>query len=131
MKKVFIPFCFAALAAVASGNSMEVSKLPSSTQIFLREFFSDSEVVGIQIDDDIDVELANGIKIDFDKRGRWKSIKSNEAYNLEFLPVLARDYLEANYPKQKGMEIQRKGTGYKVLLNNKNLSFSSGGIYIG
>ena len=131
MKKVFIPFCFVALAAVASGNSVEVSKLPSSTQIFLKEFFADSEVVSINVDNDIDVELENGVKIDFDKRGRWKIIKYKKSYNLEVLPVLARDYLKANYPNQDVTEIDRKRTGYEVMLNNKKLYFSSGGNYIG
>jgi hypothetical protein len=131
MKKVFIPFCFVALAAVASGNSVEVSKLPSSTQIFLKEFFAGSEVVSINVDNDIDVELANGVKIDFDKRGRWKIIKYKKSYNLEVLPVLVRDYLKANYPNQDITEIDRKGTGYEVMLNNKKLYFSSGGNYIG
>jgi len=110
---------------------VEVSKLPSSTQIFLKEFFADSEVVNINVDNDIDVELENGVKIDFDKRGRWKIIKYKKSYNLEVLPVLARDYLKANYPNQDITEIDRKGTGYEVMLNNKKLYFSSGGNYIG
>ena len=69
--------------------------------------------------------LSNNIKIDFDKRGRWKSITANVSLPLEILPVQAREYLEANYPNQIVVEIDREVKGYdvgKILIDGNECS---------
>lgn len=133
MKKVFIPFCFVAMAAFACGASpIGLSELPSSAQIFLKEFFSDFEVVSITSDDsEYEVVLKNGIKIEFDKRGRWKTIQSSISVPVEILPVLARDYLSTNYPSQVVIEIDREGTGYEAELKNGiEINFAQDGTFL-
>ena len=99
MKKVFVPFCFVAMAAFACGaSSTTLSELPSTAQVFLKEYFPDYEVSFIENDDDeYEVTLSNNIKVDFDKRGRWQSISGTAGLPLEILTVQARQYLEYNY----------------------------------
>lgn len=120
MKKVFVPFCFVAMAAFACGaSSTTLSELPSTAQVFLKEYFPDYEVSFIENDDDeYEVTLSNNIKVDFDKRGRWQSISGTAGLPLEILPVQARQYLESNYPNQIAVEIDREGTGFEVTLQN-------------
>ena len=75
--------------------------------------------------------LCNNIKIDFDKRGRWKSITANVSLPLEILPVQAREYLEANYPNQIVVEIDREGSGFEVTLQNRlDVHFAQDGSFL-
>ena len=64
-------------------------------------------------DDEYEVTLSNNIKIDFDKRGRWKSITANVSLPLEILPVQAREYLEANYKTKMERKKEERWKSYK------------------
>ena len=133
MKKVFVPFCFVAMAAFACGaSSTTLSELPSTAQVFLKEYFPDFAVSFVENDDDeYEVTLSNNIKIDFDKRGRWKSITANVSLPLEILPVQAREYLEANYPNQIVVEIDREDSGFEVTLQNRlDVHFAQDGSFL-
>lgn len=120
MKKVFIPFCFVAITAFAcSATQMTLSDVPSSVQIFLREYFSEFEVEFVRGENsEFEVFLKKGVKITFDKHGKWRRIKSLVALPFELLPRLAQEFIKSYYQNMKIIEIQRDKSGYEIVLQN-------------
>ena len=120
MKKVFIPFCFVAMTAFAcDATQMTLSDVPSSVQIFLKEYFSEFEVEFVRGENsEFEVFLKNGTKIFFDKRGRWKAIKSSAALPFELLPHMAREVIKSHYQNMEVVEINRDRNGFEIVLQN-------------
>lgn len=132
MKKVFIPFCFVALAAFGCNGAMSFAELPSYAQVFIQEYFQDFEISYIQKEENsIEVKLGNGILIEFDLKGRWKSLKSENGLMSDILPVQMQEYLLENYGDLDIIEIERESNGFEVKLQNgKELFFNLSGNYI-
>ena len=120
MKKVFIPFCFVAITAFASSaTQMTLSDVPSSIQIFLKEYFSEFEVEFVRGENsEFEVFLKKGVRITFDKHGKWRRIKSLVALPFELLPHLAQEFIKSQYQNMKIIEIQRDKNGYEIVLQN-------------
>jgi hypothetical protein len=133
MKKVFIPFCFVALAAISCGSeSISFGDLPSTAQVFIKEFFSNLDISFAERESDgYEVNLGNKVSIDFDSRGRWESIKGNMPLPVGILPLLAQEYLEDEYESVSIIEIDKGYSGYEVKLNNGiEILFATNGAFI-
>lgn len=57
---------------INSGEAIPTHALPDLIEVYLKANYADVDVVGYEIDhDDQEVELANGIDLEFDMDGRF------------------------------------------------------------
>ncbi len=109
--------------------------LPAKAREFIHQYFSDTKVSYIKIDDDLferkkyEVVLANGTDIDFDKNGEWVEIEGKRTpIPVSILPDTSGNYLRTNFPENVMIQIEKKRDGYEVELNNDfTLEFDSNG----
>lgn len=133
MKKMFVPFCFVALAAIScNSESVGFGDLPSTAQVFIKEFFSNLDISFAERESDgYEVNLGNKVSIDFDSRGRWESIKGNVPLPPAILPLLSQEYLNEEYESVSIIEIDKGYSGYEVKLNNGiEILFAADGAFI-
>lgn len=132
---IFSVLLSAALSA-CTGTSADGSRLPSGAESFLSKHFPETQVSGVEQDDDNDVEvsLENGIRIKFDRRGTWEEIntkKNGMSESLQkLLPSNVITYINRNYPNRSIRKVERKKYGYQVTLNKPDavtLRFTKGG----
>ena len=80
----------------------------------MSKHFPDTQVSGVEQDDDNDVEvsLENGIRIKFDRRGTWEEIntkKNGMSESLQkLLPSNVITYINRNYPNRSIRKVERK-----------------------
>lgn len=77
MKKLFIPFCFVAMAAFSCGTkNLSVTDLPTKAQEYLSEKYPNVTVKEIEKETNgYEVTLRNHIEIFFDSEGDFLSSK--------------------------------------------------------
>ena len=71
-------------------------------------------------------------KIDFDKKGEWKSIDTNlKSVPATFVHKSIADYVKKNYPDTFVSKIERDSRGYDVeLSNHMDLKFDTNGNFV-
>ena len=103
----------------------DVSALPQEAISFLNNNFKGVNITKIKIETGwfkkttYDVDLENGVEIEFDKNGNWKEIDSKVAnLPLSLLPKQFAEAVNKKVPDAKIESIERKGYGYKIELEN-------------
>lgn len=101
----------------------DVSALPQEAISFLNNNFKGVNIIKIKIETGwkttYDVDLANGVEIEFDKNGNWKEIDSKLInLPLSLLPKQLAEAVSQKVPDAKIESIERKEYGYKIELKN-------------
>ena len=108
-------------------------ELPQKSQQFITTHFSGVEVLSVTVDDDYEVYLANGTKVEFTLQGEWKEVKCpGSAVPAAIVPAAITKYVKAQFPNSAIVKIDKKYRGYEVELNNDlELKFDKDGNFIG
>lgn len=127
---------FMGLGAIFAGHDrpIKVEQLPEKAQKFLTTYWTDVKVLKAEMDKDglevaYDVYLENKTKIEFDKRGEWKEIKSpvTEIPKGVIMQNIL-DYVANNYSGSRIEKIKREHHHYEVeLTNDIELKFNKKG----
>lgn len=127
---------FMGLGTIFAGHDhpIKVEQLPEKAQKFLTTYWNDVKVVKAEMDKDglevtYDVHLENNTKIEFDKRGEWKEIKSPMAEIPKGVIIQnIVDYVANNYSGSRIEKIKREHHHYEVeLTNDIELKFNKKG----
>lgn len=117
---------FSAASFADSDRPISFRQLPQRAQTFIRQHFHTSNVQKAFADDDeYEVRLRNGVKIEFGKGGRWKEIESRRAIPSSIVPDRVMRRVRKQYgPQVKVLEISRDEDEIEVKLSNgKELKF--------
>lgn len=120
-------------------EQLSFDNLPEQAQLFLESNMNVADI-------DVITKSSSGYdvsnkdyKIDFDKKGEWKKIKSRSKNPLPeqilyMIPTTITTYIGNYFPKRGILEIERKDFGYEVELSGKpsvELEFDHAGLIIG
>lgn len=104
---------------------IEVGKLPSESQRFLKQYFPQVGVSLAKEDVELtykeyEVVLTDGTHIEFRSNGDWKDVdcKYGEV-PAGVVPKQIADYVSKNYPNVKITQIDRDRKSYEVSLSNR------------
>ena len=127
MKRILFSFVamFLAIGVVsADGKPVAMGELPVAAQAFLKEYFSNVEILLVTQDDDLlhrgyEVSLKNGARIDFDHKGIWTEVAVTQGMvPLMIVPAAIVDYVGRNYAGEHIMSIDRDRKTTEVKLSN-------------
>ena len=120
-------------AAACSGGDkvITVNELPVAAQTFIGKYFNGKEVMLVKMDKEgmktyYDVVLADGTKLEFDKKGEWRDIETkSEGVPATLVPTEISSYVSKNYPGQRILQIDRDRSGFQIELSNgQDLEFN-------
>ncbi|RZJ67776.1 MAG: hypothetical protein EOO50_04160 [Flavobacterium sp.] len=130
-------FLLGATFTQAQDSKMKVTDLPKEAQNFLEKYFKDAKVEKVKKESQIgekgyEVELANGIEIEFTNSGQWREIDGNDnAIPTGYILPAIVDYVKAKYPQQKITHIDIGHKDIDVdISNNTDLNFTQDGKFI-
>ncbi|NUY82038.1 PepSY-like domain-containing protein [Flavobacterium sp. MAH-1] len=133
----FLLFLFTATASQAQGSKLKVTDLPKEAQNFLETHFKGEKIVKVKKESQIgekgyEVELANGIEIEFTNSGHWREVDGNDgAIPTGYILPAITDYIKANYPAQKITHIDIGHKDIDVdISNNTDLNFTQDGKFL-
>lgn len=129
MKKlVMMLVCmFAVHTMVMADNDkpIQVNQLPAKAQTFIKTYFKSQKVALAKQESELfyksyDVVFTNGEKVEFDKAGEWTEVqcRQNEV-PAQIVPEGIKNYVKANYPDAKILQIERDKKEYEVKLSNR------------
>ncbi|MBR4999640.1 MAG: PepSY-like domain-containing protein [Rikenellaceae bacterium] len=107
-----------------SERLITVDKLPVAAQKFLKTHFADqsltyAKVDGYMFDVDYEVRLADGTKIDFDRKGNWTNVERKAvALPEKLVPTKIAEYVAKHYAGSKVVKIERNKRSFEVELSN-------------
>lgn len=126
MKKLLLAAL--AIACIASASAQErvitPAQLPQSAQNFIATHYK-ADKVSIATSEnspkEFTVRLESGTKIEFDKDGEWSDIESKGKNPLpaSIIPANIKKYVDARFPKNKIVAIDRDSRFIDVELDNK------------
>ena len=95
-------------------------RLPATAQAMLNQNFANKVPLVITADwDDYKVMYANGEKVEFDKRGKWRDIECKTSQvPTDLIPAQIAANVNATFPGSSITEIDRDQTGYSIQLSN-------------
>ncbi len=115
-------------------------ELPAAAKSFVLAHFSDATVTRIEKKNSVDadgtlyeVDLNNGIEIDFAESGEWLSVdqQGNGAIPTTFIPEKIVNYVTTNYPNINFNSIDIERNSYDVeLTNDVDLIFDLDGNFV-
>ena len=107
-------------------------ELPQKAQTFITTHFSGVEVLSATVDDDYEVYLANGAKVEFTLQGEWKEVKCpGSKVPSAIIPSAISKYVKTNFPNNAIVKIDKKYSGYEIELNNGlELKFDKNGNFL-
>lgn len=108
--------------------------LPQRARQFIAQIFPDAQIWYVERDGgEYEVELSNGIKIEFLGNGDWKEIEAEYIgipYNV--FPANVANTIRKTYPQTVIISAEKKWGTYEIKLNNMmELYISSDGQLIG
>lgn len=108
------------------------AQLPQKAQQFITKHFSGVEFLSATMDDDYEVYLANGTKVEFTLQGDWKEVKCpGSAVPATIVPPAITKYVKTKFPNNTIVKIDKKYGGYDVELNNDmELKFDKNGNFL-
>ena len=103
-----------------NGINAASSTIPNYVESFILQHFNNVNVADFEYDDDdFEVRLSNGIKIEFSHNGQWEEIKGHgNAIPLSVLPSLVAATVNKNHPQATMIKVEREWNGYKIKLNS-------------
>ena len=134
MKNLFVLLLGLMTLNVFAVNDRPITfkELPQKSQQFITTHFSGVEVLSVTVDDDYEVYLANGTKVEFTLQGEWKEVKCHgSAVPAAIIPAAITKYVKAQFPNTTIVKIDKKYSGYEVELNNDlELKFDKNGNFL-
>lgn len=128
MKKIILMILsvvlFQNISYADSERVITVDKLPVAAQKFLKTHFADqpltyAKVDGYMFDVDYEVRLADGTKIDFDRKGNWTNVERKAvALPKTLVPTKIAEYVSKYYAGTKVVKIERNKRSFEVELSN-------------
>lgn len=120
MKKIlFLLFLFAAILK-ADDIYISPEQLPQNALQFISQYFPNVSVLYAEMDKKgFEVQLANGVEIEFYRNGEFKEIEGNYvALPFEILPQSVANTVKRTYPNTVITKIEKKWNLYEIKLNN-------------
>ena len=137
MKKLLTVVLGLFLAFQVSNAQGTVQQLPANAQEFIANQFPNSSISNVKVDKDdakskYEVKLADGIEIDFNKKGDWTEIDcKNLIVPASLVPAAVAQYVQQQYADASIVKIERDRRGYEVKLSTGlELKFDSNGKFI-
>ena len=127
MKKILI-YCAALFLSAAALNarskSIDVYSLPDAVRHFIECYFPDNHILRATQDDDLiypsyDVELEDGISLEFYNDGTLEKISSKAGVSREFIPVPILEFVKVRYPGAYFVEYKMDKKHFEVTLSNR------------
>lgn len=106
-------------------KAIQVGELPMNAQSFITKYFKGQKVAMVKQESGLfyknyDVIFTSGEKLEFDGSGNWSEVKSLKGgVPSEIIPSQIKEYLKANYPDEKVLQIERSKNEYEVKLSNR------------
>lgn len=130
---VAVQFAFAGDVVTQDAN-----QLPLAARNFINKYFSTPQISHIKIERNMlqsknyEVLLTDRTEIDFDSNGNWTEVDCKKAaVPMALIPVMVRDYVQTNYPKDIITKIERRRNGVEVELSNDySLKFNNRGQFV-
>ena len=120
MKKIFtLLFLFSAFL-MADDIYIMPEQLPQNAFQFIQKYFPNVNILYAEMDKKgYEVQLSNGVEIEFLRNGEFKEIEGNYvALPFEILPQSVANTVGKTYPNTVITKIKRKWNFYEVKLNN-------------
>ena len=123
MKKIYstalLVFLVSTMAVYAQAVGVEA--LPKQAKDFLDKYFKGVDIVYVERDyDEFEVNLNNGIEIDFMKAGEWKTVDGKyTAIPTGFIPAAVLASVKKAYPKASIIKIEKDWGGFDIELDNR------------
>ena len=120
MKKIFtLLFLFSAFL-MADDIYIMPEQLPQNALQFIQKYFPIVNILYAEMDKKgYEVQLSNGVEIEFLRNGEFKEIEGNYvALPFEILPQSVANTVGKTYPNTVITKIKRKWNFYEVKLNN-------------
>ena len=120
MKKIFtLLFLFSAFL-MADDIYILPEQLPQNALQFIQKYFPNVNILYAEMDKKgYEVQLSNGVEIEFLRNGEFKEIEGNYvALHFEILPQSVANTVGKTYPNTVITKIKRKWNFYEVKLNN-------------
>lgn len=120
MKKIFtLLFLFSAFL-IADDIYIMPEQLPQNALQFIQKYFPNVNILYAEMDKKgYEVQLSNGVEIEFLRNGEFKEIEGNYvALPFEILPQSVANTVGKTYPNMVITKIKRKWNFYEVKLNN-------------
>ena len=120
MKKIFtLLFLFSAFL-MADDIYIMPEQLPQNALQFIQKYFPNLNILYAEMDKKVyEVQLSNGVEIEFLRNGEFKEIEGNYvALPFEILPQSVANTVGKTYPNTVITKIKRKWNFYEVKLNN-------------
>ena len=119
MKKIFtLLFLFSAFL-MADDIYIMPEQLPQNALQFIQKYFPNVNILYAEMDKKgYEVQLSNGVEIEFLRNGEFKEIEGNYvALPFEILPQSVANTVGKTYPNTVITKIKRKWNFYEVKLN--------------
>lgn len=120
MKKIFtLLFLFSAFL-MSDDIYIMPEQLPQNALQFIQKYFPNVNILYAEMDKKgYEVQLSNGVEIEFLRNGEFKEIEGNYvALPFEILPQSVANTVGKTYPNTVITKIKRKWNFYEVKLNN-------------
>ncbi|MBQ4440499.1 MAG: PepSY-like domain-containing protein [Bacteroidales bacterium] len=134
MKKLFVLLLGLMTLNVFAANDRPVTfkQLPQKAQQFINTHFSGIEMLSATVDDDYEVYLANGAKVEFTLQGDWKEVRcSGSAVPAAIIPAAISKYVKTNFPNNTITKIDKNYSGYDIELSTDvELKFDKNGKFL-
>ncbi len=113
------------------------NQLPAKAKTFINQHFKGVKVMNVIQDKDVfskdfDVNFENGTKVEFDRTGNWKEIKTlSGSVPSSLVPAKIKQYISNNYKGANIVEINKDA--YKIdveLSNGVDLDFDKNGNFL-
>lgn len=145
MKKLlkFIPMILIAIIGIAATSCsdddkdqpMNPAQLPQQSKEFIAQYFPSITIASTTIDNnEFEVTLSNGIKIEFTKAGVWTSVEALPGQIIPngYYPAPIDIYIGLNIDGAQINSISKETYGYEVgLVRGTELKFDAQGNLIG
>lgn len=140
MKKiVYLLAAFTLLLLSSCGDRIiPEGQLPEAAKSFLEQYFPGVSISYIKKDSDLlkttyEVRLDSGAEIDFDSKGEWDKVDcKRQSVPSDLVPAAINTYIDANFPGQFVVKIDKELFGYEVeLANDLDLKFTKDGRLVG
>lgn len=138
MRKIIgIAIVLIANFAFAQEVIIPFNQLPAKAKTFINQHFKGVKVMNVIQDKDVfskdfDVNFENGTKIEFDRTGNWKEIKTlSGSVPSSLVPAKIKQYISNNYKGANIVEINKDA--YKIdveLSNGVDLDFDKNGNFL-
>lgn len=138
MRKIIgIAIVLIANFAFAQEVIIPFNQLPAKAKTFIHQHFKGVKVTNVIQDrdafsKDFDVNFENGTKVEFDRTGNWKEIKTlSGSVPSSLVPAKIKQYISNNYKGANIVEINKDA--YKIdveLSNGVDLDFDKNGNFL-